>query len=160
MTQVPQRQRQAVMAGSVAAARPFVPATEFPELEAARAAHEAALEEHLSANAKRRQNREQELQLQEHLAAVQQAQRDARRESDKAVKAATIAALGVVAEHADAWLARIAAERTEALAEHDELLARANEAKSRAHANDHVEAWLRQAASENVPQPFKAPVAA
>jgi hypothetical protein len=137
-----------------------VPASEFPELEAARAAHETALEEHVSAKAKRTQNREQERQLHEHLAAVQQAQRETHRESEKVVKQAALEALGVVAEHADEWLAKIAAERAEALAEHDDLLARANAAKARAHKNDAVESWLKQAASENVPQPFKAPVAA
>lgn len=67
----------------------------------------------------------QEQQLREHLEAVQASKRASKEEATKAVEAATIEALRVVAEHGGAWLAKIAADRADATpAQQAELRAR------------------------------------
>lgn len=150
-----QRQVQHINAGSAAVTRPgFVPPSPWAELEAARVAHARAIEEHVSEQARRQDARSQERQLQEHLKAVQESQRQAREEATKAVKGAAIAALQVVAERGEEWLAQIAEERAVALAEADEHRAALEAAEARAHSNDAIEAWLQQALSESMPQPF------
>ncbi|MFP5365154.1 MAG: hypothetical protein ACLGI5_20790 [Thermoleophilia bacterium] len=146
-----------------ATARGFVPPSDWPELEAARVAHERALEEHMSEESRRQEARAQERALQEHLATVQKSQRQAKDEATKVVKRATIDALRVVAEHGEAWLAKIAAERAEALAEADEHRAALEAAEARARKDERLEAWIKQAMTASVPQPFGAdagPVAA
>lgn len=152
---ITQRQTQHVNAGLPAASRPdFVPPTPWPELEAARAAHERALEEHSGVEGRRREAAVEERQLQAHLKSVQEAKRNAEAEATAAVKRSAIDALRVVAEHGPAWLEQIEAERAAALQECDELRAALQAAEARAHQHDGVEAWLQQALSEGAPQPF------
>ncbi|HUR86337.1 MAG TPA: hypothetical protein VMY78_13430 [Solirubrobacteraceae bacterium] len=153
-TEVQSKQIQAINSGGVMVSQPFVPQSLWPELEAAREAHERALEEHAGDTKRRQDARQQERQLQEHLAAVQTAQRDARRDADRAVKHATGEALKVVAEHGEAWLAEIAEARAAALAECEELRERLQAAEARAHKDDAVEAWIQRALTSSVPQPF------
>lgn len=155
MTKTLDNQVQFINAGGAAVTRPgFVPPSPWEELEAVRVAHERALEEHVSEQARRQDARSQERQLQEHLKAVQESQRQARQEATKAVKGAAIAALQVVAERGEEWLAQIAEERAVALAEAAEHRAALEAAEARAHSNDAIEAWLRQALSDTSPQPF------
>lgn len=150
-----QRQRQSINAGLPAIERPgFVPPTDWAELEAAREAHERALEEHSGIEARRRAAAAEERQLQEHLKSVQAAKRAADEDARNAVKKSAIAALQVVAERGPDWLEQIAAERAAALRECDELRAALAAAEARAHRNDPVEAWLNQALSQANPQPF------
>ncbi|MGH2899911.1 MAG: hypothetical protein ACRDMZ_14650 [Solirubrobacteraceae bacterium] len=131
----------------------FVPRSAWPELEAAREAHERALEEHRSEQARRQHTRTEERQLQEHLAAVQQAKREARDSAKRACDKTVSDALAVVADRGAAWLEEIATARAEALNEHAELLARAAEAEARAHKDDALVAWILQVSSSSVPQP-------
>ncbi len=149
-------QRQNVLMGAVRAEDPrfLPPETPWEELEAAREAHERALEEHAGIEARRRTAAEEERQLQEHLKSVQAAKQAADEEARTAVKHSALGALQVVAERGEEWLAQIAEERAAALAEHEELLAQAAAAKERAHQHDAVEAWLQQAMSSSTPQPF------
>lgn len=147
--------QQAVNTGMVASTRPgFVPRTPWPELEAAREAHEKAIEEHASEEARRQRDRQQERELEAHLAAVRRAQQEAREVADTECKAAVRDALGVVRERGDKWLAEIEAARAAALQECAKLRARADELEAQAHENDDVEAWIRQALEGSVPQPF------
>ena len=147
-------QRQNILGGLVVVdTADFVPTTAWPELEAAREHHERALEEHRSVQAKRQKARDEERQLQEHLAAVQQAKQESENDARQALKEAAGEAVRAVAENGETWLAQIASERAEALAERDALLAQAAEAEARSHKHDGVEAWLLKAQS-SVPQPF------
>jgi len=147
-------QQQNVLSGLVVVdTADFVPTTAWPELEAAREHHERALEEHRSVQAKRQKARDEERQLQEHLAAVQQAKQEREKDARQALKESVAEAVRAVAENGEAWLAQITAERAEAFAERDVLLAQAAEAEARAHKHDGVEAWLLKAQS-SVPQPF------
>jgi hypothetical protein len=144
-----------VNTGLVVTTKPFVPPSEFAELEAARATHEQALEEYRGREARRVAQREEERQLQEHLQRVQEAKQEAKRDGDKALRNTVKQALRVVADHGPEWLQTIAEERAAALAERDEHLAKAAEAEARAYKNNAVEAWLLQASTETVPQPFR-----
>ena len=149
------KQTQFINAGTAAVTRSgFVPASPWEELEAARVAHESALEEYAGREARRRETAAEEARLKETLDAIHAAKRETEAEATKAVKQSAIAALQVVSERGEAWLAQIADERAAALAEADEHRAALEAAEARAHKHDAVEAWLKQAMSSTVPQPF------
>lgn len=155
MTNIQQQQRERINAGSAAVTRAgFVPPSPYEELEAVRAAHESAVEQYSGRQARRQETAAEEARLKETLDAIHKAKRETEAEATAAVKRSAIQALQVVAEHGEAWLAQIEAERAAALAECDELRAALAEAEARARKDDKVEAWLRQALSESSPQPF------
>jgi len=156
----------------------FVPPTGWPALEQARTRHERALTE------LREARREESLTKDRHRTEVRQEveaaagrvldaedavdpvqSEDRRRREVHAIgvrlQAASLAArnavydaLRLVEEHGE-WLEEIAERRAAAEAERDELLARAAEAAERAHREDHMAAWLLQAAASSWPQPYQ-----
>ena len=158
--------------------RPFVPATEWPELEEARVRHERALAEMRDARreealvtGRHRAQQAQELKaaagrVLDGSAAVDPAMsEDARRRELDAISLrlkaarlalhdAVLAALQVVEEHPE-WSEEIVARRAAAEAERAELLAQAEAAKVRAHSEDHMAQWLHQAATKAAPQPYR-----
>ena len=155
MTNIQQQQRERINAHSGAASKPgFVPPSPYEELEAARAAHESAVEQYKGRQARRQQVAAEEARLKETLDAIHQAKRETEAEATAAVKRSAIKALRVVAEHGESWLAQIEAERAAALAECDELRAALADAEARARKDDKMEAWLRQALSEASPRAF------
>lgn len=157
MTTMINHQLQAVRMGAVPAATPgFVPLSDYPELEAAREAHERAVEEHRGVDARRRQAREEERKLREHLASVQAGKHEVEQAAKKQVKGALIDALGVVGEHGETWLRQIATERAAALEEREVLLAKASALEIQAHRNDHLEVWLHKTMTSSVPRAFRA----
>lgn len=154
------KQKQFINAGGSAAMRPgFVPPSPWEELEAARVAHESALVEHAGRGARRQKARAEEARLKETLDVIHKERREIEAEATAAVKQSAIVALGVVAEHGEAWLAKIATERAAALEEADEHRAALEAAEARAHKHDAVEAWIKQAMTASVPQPFDADAA-
>ena len=155
MTTTLDKQKQFINAGAGAATQPgFVPPSRWEELEAARAAHESALEQYSGRQARRQETAAEEARLKQTLDAIYKAKRETEAEATAAVKRSAIEALQVVAERGEEWLAQIAEERAVALAEADEHRAALEAAEARAHSNDAIEAWLRQALSETSPRPF------
>ena len=157
----------------------FVPATGWPELEAARTRHERALDEIRAARAEeaRMKDRHKAARAQEAKAAgarildgeapAGHGAEDARRAEVDAMGArlraawraseqAIAEALGVLEEHGEAWAAEIAAKRAAALAEREELLAKAAALEATANADDRLERWITQARTVPTPQPFGA----
>lgn len=158
--------------------QPFVPVTEWPELEEARVRHERALGE--MRDARREEGLIAGRHRAQHAAAVKAAagrvldgeapvdpaaiEDERRREVDAisvrlqaaqiALSDAVFAALRIVEAHPE-WAEQIAGRRAAALAERKELLAKAEAVNVRAHAEDHMGRWLEQAATKSSPQPFR-----
>lgn len=165
---------------AIASKGAFVPVTSWEPLEQARERQERAAAELAAARRdesrvkdRHKAQRAQELQaaagrvLDGEPSADPAASEDARRQELHAVglriraaqlaaRDGVIAALRLVEEHPE-WAEEIAGRRAVALAEREELLARAEAAKVRAHSEDHMHRWLTQAAERPSPQPFRPP---
>jgi len=173
-TQPPRELNNALIMVSVQ----FLPVTSWPALEQCRERHERALDEYRAARleesriaARHKADRAQEVAaaasrvLDAEPAVDQAASEDARRHelaaighrlaaASLAARNAVFAALRLVEAHGE-WLEEIVSRRAAAEAERDELLARAGEAGTRAHGEDHMARWLTQAATSATPQPFR-----
>lgn len=164
-------------AGIVSGA-PFFPPTDWAPLEQARQRHERALAELRDARGEEsriagRQRTEQREALKAAAGRVLDgepatdpaAAEDARRREMETIGVriraayaaqtqAVLEGLRLIEAHPE-WASEVAERREAAEAEAADLLAQAQAAKLRAHAEGHLEKWLGEAATRTSPQPFR-----